>query len=419
MSDPFNLRERLSEIKPSAFEFYGLASNPFPMSGVAPEHPKVFAARKKAYHRISDFIIRTYKSKKWSGLVEIAEYGNGKTHTLKLVRDRINQEIGTTPTGKCLALYIENLGDDLNDFYFEFIREIGFSLFLELLWKILSETFETKIDDSAFLNRLKPRQATLRKKVNLKSFFSSPKTLKLAVSKEYLSREKILSLVKAILKKVISNENLLKCCSVLVIDSDDKMVDSSWRYISGLSLTLTEYKKLELDKKSITSEEISQEVFGNILEIFRKNSYTNLYLLIDEIEDVIPIPKQRKRELLGGLRRIIDNNQQNLMIIIATTMAGWLDLQKASPPLADRFPIVVELPPLNPSETEELIRDYLELVRINGKKASITPFTKELIANIWKKSGGNLRKVLEMCYDLLEKGAYKKARTLDSSLFVE
>lgn len=417
MNHPLHLKERLSEIEPSAYEFYGLRFNPFPMSGVAPEHPKVFAAREEAYKRISDFIVRTYRSKKWSGLVVIAEYGNGKTHTLKLIRDRINQDIGTTPTGKCFAVYIENLGDSLTDFYSGLLREIGFSLFLKLLWNVVSERFKSKLDETRFLDELRPRQLTLTRTVkNLKPFFSSLSTFKEAVSRRYLSRTRVLTRIRRFLREVISNENLLKCCSILVTDRNEELIDMSWRYISGRLLTSSEYRKLGLNKKSITDEEVSQEVFGNILGVLRENSFTNVYLLIDEIEDVIPIPKQRKRVMLGGLRRIIDNNQQNLMMSIATTMAGWMDFQRSSPPLGDRFPTVVELFPLNLGETKGLISKYLSSARTAEKVEGVFPFTEQLITKIWKKSEGNLRKILELSYEILEKGALKKVKPLDSSL---
>jgi len=416
MSFPFNLREKISEIEASAYQHYRLRFNPFPMSGVAPEHPRIFASRSKTYERISDFIVRTYKSKKWAGLAIIAEYGNGKTHTLKLIRDQINEELGTTPEGKCSAFYIENLGESLRDLYLEFLGEVGFSLFVELLWNVLCRRFAKKLNDE-YLSKLRPQQVALvTPPKNLAPFFISLSLFKTALDKSYLSREKTSVEIRNFLKEVVSNDNLLKCCVILVTETDDERNDLAWKYISGRSLTITQYKKIGLDKGSISDEDIGLELFSDILKIFTENSYTNIYLCLDEVEDIIPIPKQRKRELLGGLRRIIDNNQSNLAMIIATTMAGYVDLRASSPPLADRFPVLVELSPLNPSETRELILQYLSMARVTPEEENIYPFTEKLLEEIWKRTGGNVRKVLEACYRLLQAGVSQKAKVLDLSL---
>lgn len=416
MSEPFKLRERISEVEATSYRIYQLRLNPFPMSGVAPEHPKVFAARDYAYTRISDFIVRTFKSKKWSGTVVIADYGNGKTHTLKLIRDTINEELGTTSSGSCLAIFIENLGDNLTEFHQILLREIGISDFIELLWNIVNKEIIQKLQDDAYLKRFIPEQPQLFQPDNVRPYFSSLSTLRRAVSSRYLSKDALFSEARSILQEIISNQNLLKCCISLLIEADDELVDTSWRYISGRSLTLAESRKLGLSKSSITDEEIAQEIFSNIMNIFRANSYSNVYLLIDEIEDLIPLTKLKKRSLLGGLRRIIDNNQINLMMIIGTTMPGWVDLQRSSPPLAERFSIVVDLPPLTPNQTYELIERYLSSARLDIKEDGISPFSKSLVDDIWKQSEGNVRKILELCYSALEKGVTRKVLSLDSSL---
>jgi hypothetical protein len=239
---------------------------------------------------------------------------------------------------------------------------------------------------------------------------------KIALDKNYLSKEKISIEIRNLLKEIVSNDNLLKCCVILVTETDDEKNDLAWKYISGRSLTIAQYKKIGLTKGTVSDEDIELELFSDIIKIFTENSYANVYLCLDEIEDIIPIPKQRKRELLGGLRRIIDNNQSNLAMIIATTMAGYVDLRLSSPPLADRFPVLVELSPLNPSETRELILQYLSIARVTPEEENIYPFTEKLIAEIWKRTGGNVRKVLETCYGLLQTGVSQKAKILDLSL---
>ena len=416
MSHPFKLRERISEVEAASYQIHRLKSNPFPMSGVAPEHPKIFAAREYTYKRISDFIVRTYKSKKWAGMAIIADYGNGKTHTLKLIRDRINEEIGITSSGKCLAIFIENMGDTLTEFHQVVLREIGISTFTTLLWNIVKKKIEERLQDDEYLKKLMSEQPPLFPPNNLRPYFSSLSTLRRAVSSRYLSRAALFAEIKSILQDSVSNQDFLKCCTFLLIEANDELVDKSWRYISGRSLTLAEYKKLGLSKGSVTDEELAQEIFTDIMNLLRADSYTNVYLLIDEIEDIIPLTKLKKRALLGGLRRIIDNNQKNLMITIGTTMPGWTDLKRSSPPLADRFPSVVELLPLDPNQTYALVERYLLSVRLDPEEEGIYPFSRRLIDDIWKESGGNVRKILELCYDVLEKGVVRKISSLDSTL---
>lgn len=419
MSEPFRLKEKISEVEATSYEIYGLRFNPFPMSGVAPEHPRVFAAREYAYERISDFIVRTHKSKRWAGMVIIADYGNGKTHTLKLIRDRINEDIGTTSSGKCLAIFIENMGDALIEFHQVLFREIGISSFMTLLWNIVKKELQEKLHDDNYLRNLVPEQPRLFPPSDLRPFFSSLPTLKKAISSRHISRNAIAAQIRSILQESVSNLDFLKCCTLLLTETENGRVDKSWRYISGRSLTRTDYNRLGLSKGALTDEEIAQEVFTDIMNLLRADSYTNVYLLIDEIEDIIPLTKLRKRALLGGLRRIIDNNQKNLVIFIGTTSPGWDDLKRSSPPLADRFPTVVELPPLNPDQTYILIQEYLSSAKSAPKKMGVSPFSRELVNIVWKRSEGNIRKILELCFDVLEKGVVKGIVPLDKSLVRE
>lgn len=417
MSSPFRLKERITEVKLSDYRLYRLKFNPFPMSGVAPEHPRISAARREAYERISNFIVSTYKSKSWAGMAIIAEYGNGKTHTLKLIRDSINEELATTSQGKCIAVYIENLGDSLNNMIFEIFREIGFSFFIELLWNIFTSKIKPKLSDPNFIAQLKSRQQRLiTHSEDFADFFSSINLFKEALRRRYMEKSEVINEIKNCLRGVISNRDFITCCVILFTEEEDEKLDIAWKFMSGGTLTQAEYKRIGLSKKSFTQEEIQREVFNDILSVFRQNSFTNIYLLIDEIEELIPIPKLKKRQLLQGLRSIIDNNKKNLMMVIAMTEAGWVDLKENSPPLADRFPIIVELPPLTPEQTRELIVSYLSLARIEGEEETIFPFDEKLIREIWSKTGGNLRRILEVCHTLIEKGIARKLSKLDVSL---
>jgi hypothetical protein len=387
------------------------------MSGVAPEHPQIFAARADAYNRISDFIVRTYKSKRWGGLVLVAEYGNGKTHTLKLIRDQINLELGKTPEGDTLAIYVENLGQDLVNFYFEILREVGLSLIVAMLWKIFLQRIGKKLTRN-FVEKLRPSQIPLTapKTEDLPRFFASNSLLKTAIERGYFSKVLVFDLISNELKEIIPDHDLRKSCCILLIESDEEIVDLSWRYFSGRTLTSAQTNKIGVSKSAIKEEDVQREAFQIVLNIFRAASVVNVYLLIDEIEDLMPLPRQRKRYVLGGLRSIIENNQDNFAMFLATTEVGWRDLDANSPPLADRFPNLVNLPPLNLEQTKELIEGYLSMAREKEVKDPLFPFSDKLVEKIWEASGGNLRKILETCYQLLENGSSKKVITLTMSL---
>lgn len=106
-------------------------------------------------------------------------------------------------------------------------------------------------------------------------------------------------------------------------------------------------------------------------------------------------------------------------MILAMTVPGWDDLKLSSPPLADRFPTLVDLPPLDPQQTRELIVGHLSSARQREPSNPTYPFSEKLISEIWEESGGNVRKIVELCYRLVEIGVKKQARQLSLSLLEE
>jgi len=106
--------------------------------------------------------------------------------------------------------------------------------------------------------------------------------------------------------------------------------------------------------------------------------------------------------------------------ILASTRDAWADIEAIYTPIADRFPIKLDLTG-NPQRMEEVIANYLESAR--PEDSAVTdrwyPFRDDAVSRLIELRGNILRHVLTECRHLIDVGIEKQVSAPLSPEFVE
>jgi hypothetical protein len=114
----------------------------------------------------------------------------------------------------------------------------------------------------------------------------------------------------------------------------------------------------------------------------------------------------------------------NLGFFFGISQSGWNNLNnlvkrersQGGPiqPLLSRKNTIIELAPLNLSETEELIEKRLRWNRLANRMEGepLIPYTKDYVKYVYQLTLGNPREIIERCDYTLQDGIEKKAAKL-------
>ncbi|MFZ3169418.1 MAG: BREX system ATP-binding domain-containing protein [Candidatus Methanoperedens sp.] len=403
------------------FERYSLISNPFPMTGVSKENPEFYAGRDKTLDALRRYIIGSYSAIGWSGIVIVGDNGMGKTHTLKFIRDQINQQLSTRPKNeKCRAIYIA-MPTSFEEIYIRIIKNINQSDFISLLWDAVSEDFKSKFNTQESLNSLIGSMdlSFFEDKIEIEEFNKYLTDWGLFhefLNKKFISRQNILKNCEDFLKEIIHDKNMRLVCSKLLIEKG--VQEECWRWLTGGKL----YKE-ERSMVGVSSDFNSKnttEALKSVVNLYRKAGYRRIFIMIDQFEDMIKQGDRSRLNFLVEFRDLIDSIQLSFSIVSASTPMEWETAKQTHPAFSDRFSGPVNLYPLDQNQMKALIEMYLLSMRpknYNGEK--IYPFTVEGIEKIREKSKGNPRHALETCHILIEKGKNAGYRPIDTNFVID
>ncbi len=403
------------------YERYSLITNPFPMTGVSKENPEFYAGRDKTLDALRRYIIGSYSAQGWSGIVIVGENGMGKTHTLKFIRDQINQQLSTMPKlEKCWAGYIA-MPTSFEEIYIRIIKNIGQSEFISLLWDAISDELKSKFDTQESLNLFTSGMnlSLFQDAIEIHEFKKNLTDWGLFyefLNKKSLSRQTMLKTFEDFLKEIIHDKNMRVVCSKLLIEKG--VQEECWRWLTGGKLYKEERSMIGVSSDFNTKDTI--EAFKSLVNIHRKAGYRRLFIMIDQFEDVIKQGERTRLKFLVELRDLIDSVQLSFSMFLASTPLEWETAKDAHPAFSDRFSGPVDLYPLDQNQMKALIETYLLRARpknYNGEK--IYPFTLEGIEKIKDKSKGNPRKALEICHTLIEKGKNAGYRPIDTNFVID
>jgi len=143
---------------------------------------------------------------------------------------------------------------------------------------------------------------------------------------------------------------------------------------------------------------------AGLMEVFKSNGVEHLFLLIDEVEDVVfyRMTKRLRDDFTATLRAIIGEHGGNLSIALASNLPGWHLLVRGDASLDDRFKFRIELTELDPDEIHSLIWRYIANAKDTASDVADRVFPRPVTDLIFKFRRRIPRSILTACHSLVE-----------------
>src|SRR5207245_8508374 len=105
-----------------------------------------------------------------------------------------------------------------------------------------------------------------------------------------------------------------------------------------------------------------EDQFRALVQVLIASGYRKVFLLIDEMEDLLVsgrLTSRQKTDYLATLRILLDESLAQLGVVMAGVEAAWESLRNLYAPMKWRTSYVLELLRLNRSMAVDLLRTYL------------------------------------------------------------
>ncbi len=156
------------------------------------------------------------------------------------------------------------------------------------------------------------------------------------------------------------------------------------------------------DKKR--SAPTPEEKFTGLLRILVASGFKRVYLLVDEMEDLLlsqRLTSRQRVEYLAALRLLLDKSLKDLGVVLAGVEQAWGRLVSDLPALTGRSSYRILIPRLDKKSAPALVVNFLNTAR-EPKTDSIEPFAQEAIEAALKPSEAIRRRFIAICYQATE-----------------
>jgi len=393
------------EIIEKDYSSLGLKFNPFPVAGL-PRYP-LPPLDDEVSEKISFFIRSTYTREEYGGLAIVGDFGMGKTHLMKYIQFLIDEltrhkEIDFT----AVTCFIDRPEDTPQKVIHKVVEEIGLDNIRKYIWKILIDKFE---EDKAFYEKFRPKGTLLlQSKEEWNNLFEEPiKSNYLEFLKRFRdvggNFKKLQEHARDIIKEEIVRDSALADRYLnLILFAEEKEADVSWDILAGY-----------ISKKDVQRKEIM--FLRSIVEILRRVGFKQLYVFIDEFEDIVLLKGARLTNYLLTLNTLI-NRERKWAVTVSLTGNTLKIIKEKSPPLYDRLTSYeVILRPLNEEKSKKLLINYLNLARERDED-SFSPFSEESIKEMFRISRGNYRSFILLAHNAIEVALNENKELIDKEI---
>lgn len=405
----------LKERKPKKdYSLLKLKFNPFPPAGL-PKFLFLPPLDREAKDKIIHFIRSTYfasKSQEYAGLTIIGEYGMGKTHLMKhiqvLIDNITNVEERKDFRFSAITCFIDKPEDAPQLVVHRIVEQIGLDNIRKYIGKILIDKFSE--NKKEFYDKFKSRQTLfLSPKKEWDKLFEEP-----AVSNflKFLSMFKKLGgdlklfqeAARNIIKEYIVADSIL-ADRYLDLIFEEKKADLSWDILAGYVTT-----------RNIQRKEV---IFLNsVVEILRNAGFHQLYVFVDEFEDISKLKAAKLSNYLTTLTTLI-NRERRWALVVSLTKEALAKIKEESAPLHDRLTSYsIKLQPLNETKAKNLLINYLNIVREREQKV-ITPFNEAAIKEMLKIAKGNCRSFILLAHKAIEVALAHNKSQIDKAIVTQ
>lgn len=391
----------LIELRKGRKRDYGkllVESNPFPSTAIPEEAPAFNVDREKAVDHFKDIIFQLGSNKTPFVTVLVGDYGDGKTHLLRLFKQSVNAQLFDIEKDgeNTLAIYIRTPGRNFKEFFSEVIEDIGRGLLETISNKLIKEYIQE--------NKEKAMTFVIGSEKNIPTKFEV---------NEFLRNSMVLDLFRTITKKNFPDFNDHSVIYAILFLSHPDYSSLAWRWFLGEKLSTAENDRL-LVSTSITDKDRAYKLYKNLLDLLRYVGITSLVLLVDEMERLTIIPGMQKAIFYDDLRHLIDDSTTGTSYFFAIAPHQWNELTREPSALSRRLSEnTFVLDRFDEKRIIKLIAKYVGFKRIEKNEAiikstfgecdaDVAPFLNEAITTIFEKTEGNIYSTLILCRKLID-----------------
>lgn len=410
-------KELLEEIKKpklqKAYSLLGLKFNPFPSAGL----PRFFSLSPldaDVKDKIKHFIRSTYaatKEEEYAGLTIIGDFGMGKTHIMKYLIEQIkllneaslkNHNVNFSAS----TCFIDKPEDTPQSVVHKIVEQIGIDNIRKYIGRIILDKFKESPD--SFYERFKSRQSTLfsKSKSDWMKLFDEPaasnylvfltKFNEMGGDLKLLQEE-----TRSIIKEMVVQDSTL-ADRYLDLIFEEKKANSSWDILAGY-----------VSNRNIQNKEVM--FLNSVVKILRQVEVKQLYVFVDEFEDVSKLKGAKLSNYLITLNTLI-NQEKKWALIVSLTPEALRKIKEESAPLYDRLTSYkINLNQLDKKKANALLANYLNLAR-DKEDTDLSPFVEKGIKEMLKTSKGNYRSFILLAHKAIEVASAHNKKTIDEKI---
>jgi hypothetical protein len=189
----------------------------------------------------------------------------------------------------------------------------------------------------------------------------------------------------------------------------------AWQWLTAEGIRYEQRKEMEIHS-ALDDDTMGVRAFTSMKNLLLDLGYTSVFVLVDEFESVARLSAKNEQATLNSIRHLMDQNSHGLCMVFGCAPEVWQDVMGEYHAFSERIGREVALRPLTDEELQELIAEYLAAERMDDNPGGLSPFTEESLEPILQRSQGNVRQVLAMCSQVLDKAAKSNAETVTSDM---
>ncbi len=379
-------------LKQNDYSVFGLSGNPFPYAGVPDEHPNVYVGQDDVMDRVNTVLSSTVVTGRSNHLIITGAYGNGKSHTLKFIKSRINDQFSKKSDAKICIGYVTQPGETFLEIYTKFMYDLGYKFV-----KHLSETYLGLVAHQL------SKEGLIQEKIRKGQGWEEIHCGNVLIS----------DVVPHAIKRLNEGIKYIDYTRAFIGIAYEENSIYSWEWLCGEGVDYTQRKEMSLGKNLNDTNSI--RAFCAFKHILRELGYASLILLIDEFEYIETLPPLKKQKMLNSVRHLIDVNAEGLSIVIACAPEVWQSIVSEYHAFSERIAQETNLKPLDQQKIRTLLISYLNNKRIR-QIDSLTPFSDASIEKIFLVSQGNTRRIVSLCSQALDASLCEKKRIIDEGI---
>jgi hypothetical protein len=397
----------LTGITPKNYKQYYLMKNPFPQLGIPGIETPFTVDREKVRKNFQNSIYALTNDGRGSVTVIVGEYGNGKTHMLKVFKENITSQLSSPEYGG-LAIYIQSPGEEFEDLFFGLVENVGRFFLLKYSYDIIrdyivnnKQTFSRIITDKELQKSFNNNEIKLEKNEQIG---------KLVQNSHHLT---LFKNIKTKYFDDIYSENIVNAFLGLAHPVHSWR---AWRWFLGEPLDKDDKAMLDLEN-TIKDSGTAYNILKDFFKLLNRLGFKSIVILIDEVENIVlSLSSSKKLKYFDFLRQMIDEHSQKVCFYFAIAWRQWNIMYQESSALIRRLQSnMLQLENFSEEDTVKFITKFLSYARVEDYSydeiklkfptydPALYPFSNDAMNEIFRITHkGQLNEIIELCSKLIE-----------------